>query len=92
VKLLYKPLSLIAGLIAARAAKATFQAIWKRIDDREPPKPTTADATLRHVLTASVLEAGTKAGMAAMADRAAARTFNYLFGVWPGEKESKAKD
>ena len=91
MRLLYKPLSLVAGVLAARAAKASFEAIWARIDAREPPKPTTQEATLREVMAAAVLEAGTKAAMGAMADRAAAQTFNYLFGVWPGEKEQKAK-
>jgi hypothetical protein len=90
VKLLFKPMSVVAGVVAARAAKATFQALWARIDEQEPPKATTAEATLQKVLTAAVLEAGTKAAMAALADRAAAQTFNYLFGVWPGERRSEA--
>lgn len=90
MKLLYKPISVIAGVMAARAAKATFQSVWARIDEREPPKGTTADATLNKVLVAAVLEASTKAAMAALADRVAAQTFNYVFGVWPGEKQGEA--
>ncbi len=87
MKLLYKPMSLIVGLVAARAGKAAFQSLWSLIDDRDPPKPTAAGATLQHVVLASVLEAGTMAAAGAVGERAAAHTFNYLFGVWPGEKE-----
>jgi hypothetical protein len=84
VKLLYKTISLVAGVLAARTAKATFQSVWSLIDDREPPKANTADATLPQVVAAAVLEAATKAALAAVAERAAAQTFSHLFGVWPG--------
>ncbi len=90
MKLLYKPMSLIAGVVAARVAKAAFQSVWAKIDEHEPPKATTAETTIQKVLLAAVLEASTKAAMAALADRVAARTFNYLFGVWPGERPAEA--
>jgi hypothetical protein len=80
-------MSLVVGLVAARAGKAAFRSLWSLIDDRDPPKPTVADATLQHVVLASVLEAGTMAAAGAVGERVAAQTFNYLFGVWPGEKE-----
>jgi hypothetical protein len=86
MKVLFKPVSIIAGVMAGRAASAAFQALWSRIDDHEPPKATTADATLPKVVLAAVLESSTQATAAVVADRAAARTFSYLFGVWPGEK------
>jgi hypothetical protein len=84
VKLFYKPMSLVAGILAARAARAAFESLWSLIDDREPPKPNTQDATLAQVVAAAVLEAGTEAAVAAVAERAAAQTFSHLFGVWPG--------
>jgi len=89
VKVLFKPLSLIAGVAAGRAAAAAFQAVWSHIDDRDPPKATTAEATLAKVVLAAVLEASTQAAAAVVADRAAARTFAYLFGIWPGEQTSQ---
>jgi len=87
VKLLFKPMALIAGVLAARAANAAFQSLWSMIDDREPPEPTTAETTTPKVVAAAVLEAGTQAAMGALATRVAAQTFNYLFGVWPGKQQ-----
>jgi hypothetical protein len=79
-------MSILAGVLAARAAKAAFVSLWSLIDDREPPKPTAPDANLREVVMAAALESGTKAAIGAASERMAAQTFNYLFGVWPGEK------
>jgi hypothetical protein len=90
VKLLYKPMSLLAGILAGKAANAAFQAVWSTIDERQPPKPTTEAAPLHKVLAAAVLEAGTQAAMGALADRLAAQAFNHLFGVWPGEKRQES--
>jgi hypothetical protein len=85
MKILYKPFALIAGLIGARIAKSTFDAIWSRIDDQEPPKPTTAEASFPKVVAAAALEAATMAAIGAAVDRAGARTFHHLTGFWPGE-------
>jgi hypothetical protein len=85
MKLLYKPFSLIAGLIAARIGKAIFNSLWSQIDDREPPEPSAPGTTLTKVVGAAALEAATMAGVAAAADRAAAQTFHHLTGVWPGK-------
>ena len=38
-----------------------------------------------------VLEAATMSAFGALADRASAQAFHYLFGVWPGEKREKAQ-
>jgi hypothetical protein len=89
MKILYKPFGLIAASIAARIGKSVFRSVWSRIDDREPPAPTAADASLPKVVGAAALEAATMAGVAAAVDRASARMFHYLIGVWPGEKREK---
>lgn len=86
MKLLYKPIAIVAGVVAGRAANSTFQSLWSLIDDRDPPKPTTAGVTLDKVMIAAVLEAATQAAAGVIAARASAQVFNYLFGVWPGER------
>jgi Protein of unknown function (DUF4235) len=92
MKILYKPFSLIAGIIGARVARSLFKAVWSRIDrDEEPPKPTTAEASLPKVVGAAALEAATMAGIGAAFDRASARTFHHLFGIWPGEQRAGEK-
>jgi hypothetical protein len=87
MKIFYKPFALIAGLIGARVARSIFKALWSRIDHEEqPPKPTTEEASFPKVVGAAALEAATMAAVGAVFDRASARTFHHLFGIWPGEQ------
>lgn len=86
MKILYKPFGIIAGLIGARIATAIFKAIWSRIDEEEPPKPTTEEASMPKVVGAAALEAATMAGVGAAVERAGARAFHHLTGIWPGDK------
>jgi hypothetical protein len=92
MKLLYKPFGIIVSLIAARLGHSVFKQIWGQIDDEQPPKPTTADAKVPKVIAAAALEAATLAGVAAIVDRAGARTFEYLTGFWPGDERAKPLD
>ena len=89
MKILYKPFGIIAGLISARIAAAIFKALWSRIDERDPPKPTTAEATFPKVVGAAALEAATTAGVGAAVDRVGARAFHHLTGIWPGDSEAE---
>jgi hypothetical protein len=90
MKILYKPLGLIAAFIAARIGRSIFKGLWSKLDEADPPDPTTAEATFPKVVGAAALEAATMAGVGAAADRAAARAFHHLTGFWPG-KETEAE-
>ncbi len=92
MRLLYKPFSIIAGLIAAKLGQSIFNQLWSRIDTAEPPKPTTEEASLPKVVGAAALEAATLAGIGALVDRASARAFQHLTGVWPAKKSEKSED
>jgi hypothetical protein len=89
MKILYKPFAIIAAIIGARLGRSTFKSLWSKIDAAEPPAPTTAEASLPKVVGAAALEAATMAGVAAAIDRASARTFHHLTGIWPGKKKAK---
>lgn len=92
MKILYKPLSLIFGVIAGRIGRGAFKTLWSKIDKQDPPDPTTAQTTWPKVVGAAVLEAATMAGVAAVADRASAHAFAHLTGVWPGDQRPKSED
>jgi hypothetical protein len=92
MKILYKPFGIIASLIGARIATAIFKALWARIDEEEPPKPTTEEASFPKVVAAAALEAATMASIGAVVDRAGARAFHHLTGIWPGEHHQEEKD
>jgi hypothetical protein len=92
MKILYKPFGLIAAFIAARLGKSIFKGLWAKIDDAEPPAPTAPNATLPKVVGAAALEAATMAGVGAAVDRATARAFHHLTGIWPGDAPESESD
>jgi hypothetical protein len=92
MKILYKPFSLIAAAIGARVGKNAFRSLWSRFDDDEPPKPEVERASLGKVVAAAALEAATLAAVAAIADRASARTFQHFTGYWPGQETVEEDD
>ena len=91
MRLFYKPFGIIAGLIGARLGRRLFQKLWAQIDTGVPPSAKGGQGSTTKVVTAAALEAATLAGTRAAVDRAGARSFHYLIGIWP-EKPPKAKD
>jgi Protein of unknown function (DUF4235) len=87
MKILYKPVAIIASLISARIGRNVFRGLWSKIDDQRPPGPTTGEGTLPKVVGAAVLEAATMAAVSSAVSRASATVFHYLTGAWPGEKK-----
>jgi uncharacterized protein DUF4235 len=91
-KLLYKPFAILSGALAGRLARRLFNAIWARIDSREPPLATHEQASLGKVVGAATLEAVVFTTTRAAIDRASARTFANLTGLWPGDREPPEKE
>lgn len=92
MRLLYKPFGLIAGLLASLIARRLFAALWGRVDDADPPKPDTREATWSRVVGAAALEATVFAVTRAIVDRAGVKTFNHFFGIWPGKEQVEHND
>ena len=85
MKLIYKPFGIIMGLLAGFASKKLFEQIWGWIDDDEPPKPTTLESSWPKVLGAAAVQGITFKVTRAAVDRAGAKGYANLTGVWPGE-------
>jgi hypothetical protein len=92
MKILYAPFKIIAGVVGSKLGHSIFKGLWGRIDDAEPPRPTTAEASFSKVVAAAALEAATLASVAAVVNRASARAFHYLTGVWPGEERPESSE
>lgn len=88
MKLLYKPFGIAAGLAGGLLARRLFAAVWGAIDPQEPPAATSERASWPRVLLAAALQGAVFSGTRAAADRAGARAFAHVFGVWPGEREA----
>ena len=86
MKIIYKPIGIILGLVAALIGKRAFNFAWTKIDDEDPPKATTEEAAWPKLLTAAALQGVIFKLIRVVVDRYGARGFQYLTGVWPGEK------
>lgn len=86
MKLIYKPFGIVFGVIAGILSKKLFDVVWGLIDTDEPPKPTTQDAGWSKVLAAAAVQGVTFKVTRAAVDRAGAKGFSHLTGIWPGEK------
>jgi hypothetical protein len=86
LRLLYKPFAMIAGVIAGRIGRSVFRSLWSRIDAEPPPRPGTGEGSMAKVVGGQALQAGVMAGVAAVVDRAFARAFHHLIGIWPKKR------
>jgi hypothetical protein len=63
-----------------------FNQIWQRIDDEEPPEAKTRDTSLVRLALAVTLQGAVFSLVKAFVNRGGAKGWQYLTGVWPGEK------
>ena len=83
---IYKPFGILLSLLAGFAGKKVFDFVWTKIDDQEPPKATTQDTSWPRLLSAAAVQGVIFRITRFVVDRYGAIGFNYLTGVWPGEK------
>ena len=91
MKFLYKIFSIPLGLIAGQLAKKLFEQIWGLIDDREPPRANHEEASHAKVLLAAAVQGVTFFVTRAAVQRASAKSFAHVTGVWPGEKRPEVE-
>jgi Protein of unknown function (DUF4235) len=86
MKLLYKPIGLILGILAGMVGKRLFDFAWTKLDDEDPPKGTTRDAPWPKILGAAALQGVIFRTVRVTVDRYGAIAWQYVTGFWPGEK------
>ena len=86
VTILYKPIGIIAGILAGLFSARVFKFIWGKIDEEEAPKPNTEAASWAKILSAAALQGMVFKLVRALVDRKMAEGTRYLTGVWPGER------
>jgi hypothetical protein len=89
MKLLYKPFSIVSGLVGARIGRKLFETVWDGVSDSPKPSAGDPDAGLLALTAASALEAATLAASAALFNQLGARLFHHLFGAWPKTRREK---
>ena len=83
---IYKPFGIILGILAGLVGKRIFNFVWTKIDDEDPPKATTEETSWAKLLSAAAVQGVIFKTTRVVVDRYGAVGFNYLTGVWPGEK------
>jgi hypothetical protein len=84
VKLLYKPIGLVLGALAAVAANAVVRKLWSRISDKDVPRTREPNRGWGEVAASAALQGAVLAGTKAVVDRAGAVGFEKATGTWPG--------
>jgi hypothetical protein len=87
MRLLYKPFAIVFGVLGGFLAKRLFARLWALVDRADPPAPDLRQTTWPKVLAAAAIEGVTFKVTRAALDRAGARGFERLTGVWPGPRE-----
>lgn len=87
MKLIYKPFGIILGILAGLAGRQVFNLVWGKIDDEEPPEATTEEARWVKIIGAAALQGAIFAVVRAAVNRAGAKSYAHVTGVWPGEKQ-----
>ena len=85
MKLLFAPVSIIAGLIAGFLGKKLFEQVWAIFDDEEPPEAEHRDASWGKVVAAAALEGAIFRATKEAVDRGARTAFASATGSWPGD-------
>ena len=89
--LIYRPIGIILGLIAALAGNKVFNFLWSRVDDEDPPKATTRDVGWPKLLVTAAAQGMVFRVIRVVIDRKGAQAWAYLTGAWPGEKRPEPK-
>ena len=85
-KLAYRPVGLIASVVAGAIASTVFKQIWKRVSDEDDaPDAMQSEYSLGQILLAAMLQGAIFAAVKALIDRGGARGFQRLTGSWPGD-------
>jgi hypothetical protein len=86
VKLLFKPVGLVGGMVAGLIATKLFEVIWGAIDDEEPPEPDQRRVSPAKLAAALALEGAIFRVTRGFVDRGARWVFEVLSGKWPGDE------
>jgi hypothetical protein len=90
--LIYKPIGIVLGIIGGILGRKAFDFVWTKVDDEEPPEPTTHQESWARVLAAAAVQGAIFRVVKAAVDRWGAKGWYYLTGAWPGEEHPDPDD
>jgi hypothetical protein len=91
--MVYKPVDLVAGLLASLLAGLIFRRIWSIIEHGDDaPRPTDRQRGWTEILLAAGLYGTIFALIKAVMDRGTAVGTRKLTGTWPGNEGQRSSD
>ncbi|MGI8632542.1 MAG: DUF4235 domain-containing protein [Solirubrobacterales bacterium] len=90
MNLLFRPFTLLAGVLAGQVAQALFDFVWARIDDEEAPDPAHRYVSWKLLLIAAALRGIVYGVTREVVDRGSRQGFLAITGTWPGDTREEA--
>lgn len=85
-KLLFTPVSILAGLAAGAVSRKLFDQIWGLVDEDEPPESKHREVPWAKMLVAAAIQGAIFRGVKAATDHYSRQAFARTTGTWPGEE------
>jgi hypothetical protein len=86
IKLLFRPVSILGGLVAGLLARRSFALIWRLVDDKRPPQSDQRAVSMPKLALALALEGAVFRAVKGLVDHASRRGFADFTGRWPGSE------
>jgi hypothetical protein len=86
-RVLFAPLSIVAGLAAGLLGRKLFEGAWGLIDDEEPPDAEHREIRWPKLIAALAIEGAIFRLVKGLVDHGARQFFARATGTWPGEEE-----
>jgi hypothetical protein len=88
IKLMYKPVAVIASVVGGLLASRAFARIWRTLaGKRDVPDPTDEAQSWAAILPAAALHGVVFGVVKALVDRLGAKQFERMTGVWPWQRK-----
>jgi hypothetical protein len=91
MKLLFTPISVIAGLLAGLLGTKIFERLWGLIDKEEPPSPEHREFSWPKLVAALLIEGAIFRLVKGLTEHGTRRAFAKGTGSWPGEERPEAE-
>jgi len=93
LKLMYKPIGMIGGVVGGLLASMAFARIWQAIAGKgKAPEATDKSQSWADILPAAALHGIVFGVVKAVVDRLNAKEFERKTGFWPGKQSRPAPD
>jgi len=85
-KVIFKPITLLFGVLGGVLAGQVFKQVWKRVAGKDDaPDALQSEYGMKEVLLSAAIQGAIFAATKAAIDRLGARAFTRLTGSWPGD-------